>query len=428
MNPQDESQAASAPLNTPISVNIRSEFDLLRTVIVHEPSHEVDRLTPLNKERLLFEDIPYLPQMQKEHRDFVTLLRANGVRVLMLGELLLDILQNEDSRREVVTHACAASSVLSLGDLILDSYSAEELRDVLLSGLTANEIFEKTGKRLRPPDFKEDPFLLDPIPNAYFSRDPAAAVADCVVSSKMHFLARIRESIIVREIFRKHPLLSHNHIIYGNCGEEERPFTIEGGDIIILTSKAIAIGCSERTRGESIRLLAEKLFRLGRVQRVYEISIPSRRVYMHLDTVFTIVDTGVVVAYPDVMSEIKAIRRYEPYMIPKGEIIAFPVDDSRSFNRILEEEFGGLKVIHTGNNNHRYAAREQQADGTNVFALAPSTVITYNRNTHTNQALKDAGIKVLEIEGSELVRGLGGPRCMTMPIERVHASVLDASH
>jgi len=242
----------------------------------------------------------------------------------------------------------------------------------------------------------------------------------------MQYLARIRESLIVREIFRKHPLLRQNRIIYGDCEGEDRPYTIEGGDIIIRTENAIAVGCSERTRGESIRILAEKLFREGRAQRVYEISIPSRRAYMHLDTVFTIVDNGVVVAYPDAMSEIKAIKRYEPYVISQDKIIAFPFDEARSFNRILEEEFGSLRVIHTGNNNYRYAAREQLADGTNVFALKPSTVVTYNRNTHTNQALEDAGIRVLQIEGSELVRGLGGPRCMTMPIERSTPEVKDA--
>jgi arginine deiminase len=415
----------------PIPLNISSEYAPLQAVLVHHPGSEVDRLTPDNRESLLFEDIPYLPRMQEEHLEFVGAMREEGVRVLLLGDLLLDILTRGAVRKRLVTGACGFSSMPSLANIILDTYCPEEIRDLLFSGLTDKELDDRIGRKLGPSNENEEFFLLHPIPNAYFSRDPAAAVCGQLVSCKMHFPARIRESVIVREIFRSHPLFAGTRFIYGNGRTEDRPFTLEGGDIIVINGQSIAVGSSQRTRSESIVKLATRLFEEGLAERVYEVNIPADRAYMHLDTVFTIIDEGLVVAYPDVIDKVTEIRRYEAMIVPDNggdKVIAYPVDENRGFKAILEREFNRrLKVITTGNKISKYAAREQRADGTNVFALKPSTVITYDRNTHTNEALRAEGVRVIEVAGSELVRGLGGPRCMTMPLARADSEAEGAT-
>ena len=395
----------------PAGVDVRSEYATLRTVLVHEPGSEIERLRPGNIASLLFEGIPELSRMKEEHRVFVQLMAEQGVEVLRLSDLLSLTLTRKNSLRRLVANA-------DLANLILDHYAPEEIKEILFGGLSAGELYARTGKHLGGPNGCEDPFVLPPIPNAYFSRDPAAVLNDQVVLGKMHYAARRREPLVLQEALRSEPRFAQTPFIYDDDDEADGRQTIEGGDILIINRKSIAIGCGERTRAEGVAELAGRLFRSGLTERVYQINIPAARIYMHLDTLLTILDEGLVVAYSDVMDEIKVIRRYEPDRQGDTDIAARAINETRSFRSIFKDEFGHLEVIHTGNNHRKHAALEQQARGTNVFAIGPSTVIAYEHNPHTNDALAAAGVKVLACPGIELVHGLGGPRCMAMPLRR----------
>jgi arginine deiminase len=299
---------------------IENEYDRLEAVLVHRPGMEIDRLTHENMRRYLFEDVPYLKRMQKEHDGFVEAMRGRGIEVVYLEQLLLDVLKDDESRGEVIEEVCRTAMAPAIADDLfgLKHWGVEELVDVLFAGLTGEEYTARTGGRAVMAKSlaagSEEAYLLQPIPNAYFSRDPAVVVGEAVISCKMHYRERVRESVLVRAVLERHPEYYDNLITYGGTDEpsEDRPFTIEGGDVIILSPEAVMVGASERTRSETIEMLAGNCFRLGDVKRVYEIPIPSERAFMHLDTVFTVVDRGMILWYSEVMEKVAYIHRYEP--------------------------------------------------------------------------------------------------------------------
>jgi arginine deiminase len=261
-------------------------------------------------------------------------------------------------------------------------------------------------------------FVIPPSPNLYFQRDPVALTPGGIIFSSMKMEGRQREADLLRVIFENHPeFKDHVNRIYPINGHESPP-SIEGGDVIVLSKKAVAIGNSERTDEKAIYHVAKALLAEGSVERVYEVHLPKKRQYMHLDTVFTILDENLVLTYPDTLNSVLQTSLYTLKEIKDDKVHIKRQVLKESLLTVLEKEIPHLEILSTADGNPDYSMREQWFDGANVFAIGPRRVISYNRNIHTNRALRNLGVEVLEIPSSELSRGLGGPRCMTMPLSR----------
>ncbi len=397
------------------NLNVTSEYGTLKAVIMHKPNTEIDRLLPDNYRTFLFEDIPFLSKIQSEHDHFASLVASTGAKIYYTEELLRETLHNDTAKQALIEATGALERCEGMID-DLTRQTPDDLTTILFAGIRANEARARGFKMsMYLPD---DRMLMPPLPNFYFMRDPAAIVGNGIVSSNMFYPARARESVIMEHVFRYHPLFTHSvDFVYG-VDENERFSSIEGGDIIVINEESAAIGCSERTSSEAVMRLAGNLFKRGRIKRLYEVFVPPKREYMHLDTVFTIVASQTICAHKRSFMESPQTRMYEAADNAEGAQLR---GEGRTFMDVLKDEFGGLNIIEVAGGDKYYADREQRTDGANVFTIAPGKVVGYDRNQRTNAALRAAGVEVLDFEGSELVRGLGGARCMTMPIERAMA-------
>jgi arginine deiminase len=401
-----------------MNLRLNSEFGTLRAVLMHRPGKEIDRLTPYNKELLLFEDVPYLEAMQKEHDYFTDLIKqTTGAQVYRLHELLIQVLSNRPVLERILFDTLKSSHMEHLVEDILDRFSTAECATALTAGVKVHEIKKKIPN-VKVKELMDFAFVIPPSPNLYFQRDPIALTPGGIIFSSMKMEGRQREADLLRTVFENHvDFKEHINRIYPINGHES-PASIEGGDVIVLSKKAVAIGNSERTDEKAIYHVAKALLAEGTVERVYEVHLPKRRQYMHLDTVFTILDENLVLTYPDALNAVLQTSLYTLKEIKDDKVHIKRQVLNESLLTVLEKEIPHLEILSTANGNPDYAMREQWFDGANVFAIGPRRVISYNRNIHTNRALRNLGVEVLEIPSSELSRGLGGPRCMTMPLSR----------
>ncbi|HDV8369176.1 arginine deiminase [Bacillus cereus] len=403
-------------------IHVTSEIGELQTVLLKRPGKEVENLTPDYLQQLLFDDIPYLPIIQKEHDYFAQTLRNRGVEVLYLEKLAAEALVDKKLREEFVDRILKEGQAdvnvahQTLKEYLL-SFSNEELIQKIMGGVRKNEI--ETSKKTHLYELMEDhyPFYLDPMPNLYFTRDPAASVGDGLTINKMREPARRRESLFMEYIIKYHPRFAkHNVPIWL---DRDYKFPIEGGDELILNEETIAIGVSARTSAKAIERLAKNLFsRQNKIKKVLAIEIPKCRAFMHLDTVFTMVDYDKFTIHPAIQGP---KGNMNIYILEKGsDEETLKITHRTSLMEALKEVLGlsKLVLIPCGGGDVIASAREQWNDGSNTLAIAPGVVVTYDRNYVSNTLLREHGIEVIEVLSSELSRGRGGPRCMSMPIVR----------
>lgn len=391
--------------------SVRSEVGRLREVLVHRPGEELRRLTPANKDALLFDELLWVERAQEEHDLFAATLREAGVEVLHLTGLLAEVLADPAVARETVlahvtARSCGPQAVGRVREFLLD-LSPPELAAALIAGVALDEVEPAGGLvgAVTPPS----EMWLDPLPNAVFMRDPSAWVGEGVVLASMSRLARQRETALLRLVYTRHPRFSGSTIWYG----EGLPATFEGGDLLVVARRGVAVGLSQRTTPAAVEGLAVRLLDADVVDRVLAVELPKVRATMHLDTVVAQVDVDAFLTYPALRASLRAWR------VTSGGDGRVTVTEAGGLRAGLAWVIGRetVRIIEPGLSSTR-AAREQWNDANNTLALGPGVVVAYERNVATNQTLADAGITVRTIPSYELPRGRGGPRCMTCPVRR----------
>lgn len=403
-------------------LQVRSEIGELKKVLLHRPGGELENLTPKWLSQLLFDDIPWLTLAQKEHDAFAQTFRENGVEVLYLTDLVSESLDvSKEIKLQFINQFLKEANVISetlkrkTRNYLLSFESSKELVCKCMGGIRKDDIpnFEK---RTLTDYIRDYTFVTDPMPNLYFTRDPFAIINDGVCISKMFSVTRSRETIFGEYIFKYHPVYGDNEIprYYGRNNLS----TLEGGDVLVLSNKVLAVGVSQRTHPASIEKLAKNLFfeHDTDYEVVLAFDIPKNRAFMHLDTVFTQVDYDKFLIHQDVEEILKA---YEVKRNPslKGKLTVKSIEGNLEdiLSTYLEKK---ITLIPCGGDDNVAAAREQWNDGANTVVIRPGEVIVYERNHITNDLLKKYGIKIHAIPSSELSRGRGGPRCMSMPFVR----------
>ncbi len=400
-------------------IGVYSEVNKLERVFVHRPGSEIENMTPELMERLLFDDIPYLKVAREEHDEFVKILRANDTEVVYLIDAMADIISDDKIKEEFINKYLDESGVQ--GEGIRESikeylYGIPDLKALIskmISGIYKSEVAKH--KHISLADIINDPypFAVDPMPNLYFTRDPACVIGSSNTVNCMRNLTRRRETIFTDYLFKHHELFSRgdNKAFYSR----DESLSIEGGDILVLSDKLIAIGISERTDVLAIEKLAKRIFMSEEpFDTILAFMIPDKRAFMHLDTVFTMVDKNAFTMHHEIDHVLKI------YSITcKSNKIEYK-EESKGIKEVLKEHLGldEIKLIKCGAGEIITAAREQWNDGSNTLAIAPGEVIVYERNYVTNRKLEEAGIKLHRMPSSELSRGRGGPRCMSMPLLR----------
>ena len=402
------------------AIHITSEIAPLKKVLLHRPGDEFLNLTPNTLQRLLFDDIPYLKQAKMEHDAFANALREEGVEVVYLVDLMKETLDISNTIREkflkqfIKEGGVTSPIVFDLVYNYLNSFKDNKtLVEKCIAGIDSEDLkgYRPSSGFFATRDIGK--MILDPLPNLYAPRDPFASIGSGVSIHKMYSVTRSRETIFAEYIFKYHKDYKATQRYY----ERTYPYSIEGGDIEVLSSEVIAIGISERTEPDAINLLAKNIFnsKNNKFKYVLAFDIPDERSFMHLDTVLTRVDTNKFTVHSQVMEVTKVFE------ITKGKKDELNIVElNMPLDKLLEKylKIKKVELIKCGGGKRIPAEREQWSDGANLLAIRPGVAIAYDRNHVSNDVFRRHGIKIIEVPSSELSRGRGGPRCMSMPLVR----------
>lgn len=402
-----------------LSIKVYSEIGNLKRVLLHRPGTELENLAPDYLTDLLFDDIPFLKKAREEHDAFADTLKRNGVEICYITDLISETLEDKVLKSQFLKEFLDLSEINNL-------YIREALTNYLLS-MESKTMCEKiiAGIRTNELDLKKDifsikvrkanldiPFFLAPMPNLYFQRDPVAMVGKGACVNRMRTPARRRESMIMEYVLKYHKDYAGTDLYY----EKHFPYAIEGGDILVLSEKVLAVGISQRTDPEALEELAKNIFFRYKdsFDTILGFLIPAKRAYMHLDTVFTQIDHDKFVVHSKLSDMVKTFTIKND----NGEIKI--EENSESLKKTLEDylNIDNVTLIKCGDGDEIASAREQWNDGSNCLALSPGKIVAYDRNYITNRQIRNSGVEVIEIPSSELSRGRGGPRCMSMPLIR----------